>query len=176
VSSTQQSIYVIYLPGGGQCFDEASCASRNASRKSSVNAPPSRYLGGVLDSDEEMTHLWGAHKASLLYCSSDGYMGNMGASSVSIYIFLVIYDRESCFLSLSVCLSVYVTNCLSIYSSLCIYIYIYMIEYMEHALQRSSVGAVLPSRPSSRPRDAPESNEDLPSGIFIGWERAHDHD
>lgn len=84
VSSTQQSIYVIYLPGGGQCFDEASCASRNASRKSSVDAPSSRYLGGVLDSDEEMTHLWGAHKASLLYCSSDGYMGNMGASSVSI--------------------------------------------------------------------------------------------
>jgi len=82
-SSTHLSTYVIYFPGGGQCFDETSCRSRNVSRTSSIHAPSSRHLHGVIDSDESMTPLWGAHKALLLYCSSDGYMGNVDASSVS---------------------------------------------------------------------------------------------
>lgn len=42
--------------------------------------PSTRTLSGIMDSDPDHTPLWAANKAYLGYCSSDGYMGNVGAS------------------------------------------------------------------------------------------------
>jgi len=85
--STNDSVWVVSLPGGAQCWDSESCSQRWQSSPglmSSANAPASVHFGGALSSQsEENPLLWGAHKASLLYCSSDGYMGNVGATKAS---------------------------------------------------------------------------------------------
>ena len=79
----QATIFVINFPGGGQCYDGSTCTSRSEDLSSSKNASPTIELVGLLDSDPLATPLWGANKANLLYCSSDAYMGNVGASKVS---------------------------------------------------------------------------------------------
>lgn len=75
---------MIYLPGGGQCYDQDSCDTRFISSKSSRYAPTTKDPNDVsiLSTSPENTIFWGANKAYLLYCSSDGYMGNIGASEV----------------------------------------------------------------------------------------------
>ena len=77
------SCHVLWLccgSGGGQCWDQASCATRGGTYVSSLTFPSSRTVYGILDADPAHTPLWGANKAYLGYCSSDGYMGDVGAS------------------------------------------------------------------------------------------------
>lgn len=76
----QTDIWVIHLPGGGQCYDEQSCNSRSKGLMSSKNFDSKIYVQGFLDKSPAKTPLWGANKAYLAYCSSDGYMGDVGAS------------------------------------------------------------------------------------------------
>jgi len=68
-------VYIIFLPGGAQCYDQASCNSRSIQLSSSSQWPSSITVDGIL-SDK----LFVSSKAYLGYCSSDGYMGNVGAS------------------------------------------------------------------------------------------------
>ncbi len=77
------STFVINFPGGGQCYDEKTCTTRRKELSSSVGAPSMIEVEGLLDSDPSVTPLWGANKAYLWYCSSDAYMGNVGASEVT---------------------------------------------------------------------------------------------
>lgn len=85
INPDHATTFVISLPGGGQCYDYSTCTERTLNLTSSTVAPP--YLAakgrGLLDSNPSLTPLWGANKASLLYCSSDGYIGNVGASEVN---------------------------------------------------------------------------------------------
>ena len=79
-----KNVYLIYLPGDGQCYDEESCRHRwNTQRNmmSSIGWPVTTYRTGLLDKSKEKNVLWGANKAMLLYCSSDNYMGNAPASN-----------------------------------------------------------------------------------------------
>ena len=83
-SLVHASTFVIYFPGGGQCYDEQTCTTRSKYHSSSVGAPSMIEVEGLLDSDPSVTPLWGANKAYLFYCSSDTYMGDVGASKVTI--------------------------------------------------------------------------------------------
>jgi len=84
-SAELETIYVIHLAGESSCWDEQSCANRlkDPSLFSSSQAPQRMRLslGGSLVADMENS-LQRAHSASLLYCSSDAFMGNVGASAV----------------------------------------------------------------------------------------------
>ena len=77
----QSNVFVVHLPGGGQCYDKVSCDSRSANMKSFSYAAPTISVGGFLDASPDRTPLWGANKAYLYYCSSDGYMGDAPASN-----------------------------------------------------------------------------------------------
>lgn len=87
-ASYWKNVWVINLPGGGQCYDQASCQSRWGNGQNSLMtskvAPSSISPSGILSSSEGMNPiLYGANKASLYYCSSDGYMGNLAASNAT---------------------------------------------------------------------------------------------
>ena len=78
--------YVIHLPGGGQCYDEESCQARWEVKRSSMSSSqltPTKAKKGFMDSALRKTPFYGAHKAMLGYCSSDGYMGDVGASAAT---------------------------------------------------------------------------------------------
>jgi len=75
--------WVVYLQGGGWCFDRASCLGRMGQLPhymSSKPWAPTRADGGLLGPDPAMNPLWNASKVYLPYCTSDGYVGNRGAS------------------------------------------------------------------------------------------------
>lgn len=76
----QSNVFVVHLPGGGQCYDKPSCDGRAKNLMSSKYFTPSIYVQGLLDKDPAKTPLWGANKVQLGYCSSDGYMGDAPAS------------------------------------------------------------------------------------------------
>ena len=82
-SPDHASTFVIYFPGGGQCYDKNTCTTRSKYHSSTVGASSMIEVEGLLDSDPSVTPLWGANKAYLYYCSSDTYMGNVGASEVT---------------------------------------------------------------------------------------------
>ena len=82
-SPDHASTFVINFPGGGQCYDKKTCTTRSKYLSSSMGAPSMIQVEGLLDSDPSVTPLWGANKAYLWYCSSDAYMGNVGASEVT---------------------------------------------------------------------------------------------
>jgi hypothetical protein len=81
IDPSQANTFVVYLPGGGQCYDKQSCDERPMDYKSSKYFASSIYVEGILDKDPNKTPLWGANKAYLGYCSSDGYMGDAPASA-----------------------------------------------------------------------------------------------
>jgi len=84
LSANYSDYFVIHLPGGSQCWDELSCNQRwNNSRNymSSNGLNESCYKTGILDSSEKISPLWGINKVMLAYCSSDAYMGDVGASN-----------------------------------------------------------------------------------------------
>ena len=77
------SIWVIYVPSGGWCYDEASCLQRwhdTPSLMSSTHWPSSHTLGGLLATDETHNTMWGANKVYLGYCTSDALAGDVGPS------------------------------------------------------------------------------------------------
>lgn len=84
ISPEFNNTFLIHLPGGAQCYDEPSCNERwNTSghfQMSSIGFQEVCYKTGILDSSDEMSPLWGAHKVLVAYCSSDGYMGDAPAS------------------------------------------------------------------------------------------------
>lgn len=79
----QTNVWVVHLPGGGQCYDEQSCDTRSRDLMSSNHFESTVHVGGFLDKTPDKTPLWGANKAYLAYCSSDGYMGDVGASDAT---------------------------------------------------------------------------------------------
>ena len=89
-ATTQQEIFTVMLEGGGWCYDEASCASRCgdqsddgvcSTRLSTSSVRPSHIWGtGILASDPDLNPIYGAHKAYVMYCTSDAHMGNADAS------------------------------------------------------------------------------------------------
>lgn len=82
-----KNVFVVFLPGGGQCFDETSCAQRwqdiGTTYMSSTGFLPTIEKAGILDTDPTKSPFYGANKAVLGYCSSDGYMGDTAASADS---------------------------------------------------------------------------------------------
>lgn len=80
-----RNIFVIHLPGGGQCYSLESCADRTkklgCNHMSSSCFTPHAYSTGLLDSSPEKSPLWNANKAMLGYCSSDAFMGDVPASN-----------------------------------------------------------------------------------------------
>ena len=83
IDPSQADVFVVHLPGGGQCYDKPSCDSRAANLKSFSYAAPTISVTGFLDASSDNTPLWGANKAYLYYCSSDGYMGDAPASAAT---------------------------------------------------------------------------------------------
>jgi hypothetical protein len=79
----QSNMFVIHLPGGGQCYDQASCDGRAVDLMTSKLFQKTIPVDGLLSNDPEKTPLWGANKAQLGYCSSDGYMGDAPASEAT---------------------------------------------------------------------------------------------
>jgi hypothetical protein len=74
------NVYLILLPGGAQCYDQGSCLARSSSLSSSSSWPRTISGDGILSDSATHSPIWYANKAYLGYCSSDGYMGNLGAS------------------------------------------------------------------------------------------------
>lgn len=81
---SMKNTFLILLPGGGQCYDQVSCADRwkdaGPTLMSSKGFTRSKTKDGLFDTDPSKTPFWAANKILLGYCSSDGYMGNVSAS------------------------------------------------------------------------------------------------
>ncbi|KAJ1459435.1 Pectinacetylesterase-domain-containing protein [Pelagophyceae sp. CCMP2097] len=74
--------YLVYLQGGGWCWDAASCAAREAWRKTSDGLSPQVTIGGIFD--EAHSAVAGAHVIFVPYCTSDAFMGDVAASPDSL--------------------------------------------------------------------------------------------
>ena len=78
--SPSSNYYLIFLEGGGWCYDEPTCIARMSTSNnltSSLNWAQNRSVGGFFDSTsiefmKTATHVY------VPYCSSDGHMGNFG--------------------------------------------------------------------------------------------------
>lgn len=79
-----REVFLIFLPGGGQCYDLDSCSARwsqiGLTHMSSLGFQTKIQKSGIFDSNKTKSALWGANKVLLGYCSSDGYMGDAAAS------------------------------------------------------------------------------------------------
>lgn len=86
-SYSLNNTYLIYLRGGGQCYDEVSCNQRWAESPSLMSSnffTESIELSGIFDSNPAISpSFWGSKKFALAYCSSDGYIGDIGASNAT---------------------------------------------------------------------------------------------
>lgn len=86
-SYSLNNTYLIYLRGGGQCYDEVSCSQRwieSPSLMSSKFFTESIELSGIFDSNPAISpSFWGSKKFALAYCSSDGYIGDIGATNAT---------------------------------------------------------------------------------------------
>lgn len=98
--SSGNGIFLITLPGGGQCYSLESCKKRERTigcdHMSSSCFSETAYKTGLMDSSPDISSFWNANKAMLGallplialrlshsskgYCSSDGYAGNAPAS------------------------------------------------------------------------------------------------
>ena len=75
--------WVISLEGGGDCYDQASCASRAASKGELVSTEPiarntslAPGLGGLLAPDSTVNpDFYDANEVQIIYCSSDDWSG-----------------------------------------------------------------------------------------------------
>ena len=101
--SLTSTIYIIYLEGGGWCFDAKSCGIRcevdstqdpamatigppfNCSSElaTSKGWAPYVYLDGLLSTNGTKTPMPDANKFFVKYCSGDAFMGNRNASSAT---------------------------------------------------------------------------------------------
>jgi hypothetical protein len=80
LSEEFKDTYLVYLPGGGQCWDEISCLDRwnnvGSTYMTSKSYTQTTFRSGLFDINPEKSPFWGANKILLGYCSSDGYMGD----------------------------------------------------------------------------------------------------
>jgi hypothetical protein len=80
LSEEFKDTFLIYLPGGGQCWDEVSCLDRwknvGSTYMTSKSYTQLTLRSGLFDTDPDNSPFWGANKVLLGYCSSDGYMGD----------------------------------------------------------------------------------------------------
>ena len=89
----QNNTWVVYLAGGGQCYDQDSCQGRwngtsyphhNCDESSedspcfmsSKDFPKECGKTGIFDTDASLNPVAGAHKIYVPYCSSDAHIGN----------------------------------------------------------------------------------------------------
>ena len=82
-SPALEHIYVLQQEGGGWCWSQTSCTERQMTSPSlmtSLGAPTSYTAPGGSILDATGTRFAGANVAYLRYCTSDGYIGNSGAS------------------------------------------------------------------------------------------------
>jgi hypothetical protein len=81
--------WIISLQGGGECYDQASCANRAADTPTLVSSAPYRAtpslalgLGGLLDSNPSNNpDFYDASTVEVLYCSSDEWSGAKASAS-----------------------------------------------------------------------------------------------
>uniref|UniRef100_A0A7S4H9U1 Pectin acetylesterase n=1 Tax=Guillardia theta TaxID=55529 RepID=A0A7S4H9U1_GUITH len=79
-------MWLVFLMGGGWCWDETSCASRystSPSLMSSKQFPEEREVDGILSADPTISPLATANKVYVPYCSSDAYVGDAQASDAT---------------------------------------------------------------------------------------------
>jgi hypothetical protein len=80
-------VWLVFLQGGGWCWDEASCAARFANDRglmSSEAYPPTRQASGIFSPDPELSPFATANKVYIPYCSSDAFAGNIGSNASSL--------------------------------------------------------------------------------------------
>ena len=83
-SSTNSTNWIVFLGGGGGCWDQKSCRKRwdetwamHHHWMSSKNYLSSIDVFGLFSPDKEESPLWDANKAIINYCSSDYFFGNL---------------------------------------------------------------------------------------------------
>jgi hypothetical protein len=81
-----QDVWLIFLQGGGWCWDAASCAARNANEPGLMSSdayPPTRDATGIFSPDPALSPFATANKVYVPYCSSDAFVGNIGKDHAS---------------------------------------------------------------------------------------------
>lgn len=79
--------WLVFLSGGGECYDEETCAIRWESEQirnsymSTKTYKAQDGVGGIFSPNKNESTLWNANKAFLAYCSSDGLLGNVGGEN-----------------------------------------------------------------------------------------------
>lgn len=84
-SPTGSNQWLVYLEGGMWCWDQESCQSRQQAtpfEMSSTNWKPVQVVGGVFSS-QAGNPFQTYNKVYLGYCSSDAWMGDVGASGAT---------------------------------------------------------------------------------------------
>ena len=79
--SAASNVWLVFLQGGGWCWDQVSCAARylnEPSLMSSQGYPPTRTATGIFSPDPSLSPFANANKVYLPYCSSDAFVGNRG--------------------------------------------------------------------------------------------------
>ncbi len=66
-------MWMVYLEGGGWCYDQETCAGRSTDLTSSKDYPPSDNFDGIFNSSDP--RLRDANLAYVKYCTSDGHVG-----------------------------------------------------------------------------------------------------
>ena len=76
-----QNVWLVFLQGGGWCWDTISCAGRweyERGLMSSAGYLPTRNATGIFSPDPVLSPFASANKVYIPYCSSDAFVGNMG--------------------------------------------------------------------------------------------------
>jgi len=75
-----QNVWLVFLQGGGWCWDTISCAGRweyERGLMSSAGYLPTRNATGIFSPDPDLSPFASANKVYIPYCSSDAFVGNM---------------------------------------------------------------------------------------------------
>lgn len=75
-SPSKSSVWVVHQQGGGWCWDPESCASRPSSLTSSTGWSSTMEVNGLFNST--VPQFADANLVYVPYCTSDGYIGNIG--------------------------------------------------------------------------------------------------
>ena len=82
-SGGKANVWLVYLEGGGWCWDEKSCAIRSRDRNYLVSNAGwgAQFAGtGIQGSDPAQTPFADANLVYIKYCSSDLFVGNVSAA------------------------------------------------------------------------------------------------
>jgi hypothetical protein len=80
----QDNRWLLFLEGGGWCWDEVSCVQRQSIYPNLISSKtwkPTRAYTGIFSQDPTKSPLATASKVFVPYCSSDGWVGDAGADS-----------------------------------------------------------------------------------------------